>query len=210
MKTYCVNLNNIIGQRYDFSYVSYRRCTSQYKYPTVVLSKLLKCKPQYGAGEAGIIRNNSVIARYIRITDITEDGLLIDCLGATAQNIEDKYILNNNDILIARSGNTVGKSYIHRSEYVNYPCFFAGYMIRFIVDETKMHPAYLFVYTQLPIYKTWIKATQRTTGQPNINAEEYGNLPIPLPAMEIQKQIVDIYRIAQKNKEKKTKKPNLC
>lgn len=205
MKTYCANLKNIIGRRYDISYLSYCQGTSQYKYPIILLSKLLKCKPQYGAGEAGIARNNSAIARYIRITDITEDGLLIDCLGVTAQNIEDKYILNNNDILIARSGNTVGKSYIHKSENVNYPCFFAGYMIRFVVDETKIHPAYLFVYTQLPIFKKWIKATQRTTGQPNINSEEYGNLPIPLPAMEIQKQVVEIYRIAQNTKEGKDK-----
>lgn len=200
-----IHINEMIGCRYDFSYITYRQRMSKFKFPIVALSKLLKCQAQYGACEAGINRNSNEIARYIRITDITEDGLLLNNLGVTAHRIENKYILNNNDILIARSGNTVGKSYIHKSKNINYPCFFAGYMIRFVVDETQILSDYLFVYTQLSIYKHWVKAIQRTTGQPNINAEEYGNLPISLPTMEIQKQIVELYTQAQEAKHTKDK-----
>ena len=61
----------------------------------------------------------------------------------------------------------------------------------------------MFVYTQLPIYQRWVKATQRITGQPNINAEEYCDLPVPLPLLDVQQKIVDIYTSALKAKQAK-------
>lgn len=203
MNNYYANLSEIIGRRYDFSYISFNYDISKYNCPIVPLYTLLKSKPQYGSGEAGIDRINDNIPRYVRITDITSDGQLQDNLGVTAKNIEGKYILNNNDILIARSGNTVGKSYIHITDKIKYTCFFAGYMIRFIVNDIKILPYYMFVYTQLPIYQRWVKATQRITGQPNINAEEYCDLPVPLPLLDVQQKIVDIYTSALKAKQVK-------
>lgn len=203
MNNFFAPLSGLIGRRYDYSYLSFNYDISKYNCPIVPLYTLLKCKPQYGSGEAGISRSNNKLPRYVRITDITSDGLLHDNLGVTAKNLDEKYILNNNDILIARSGNTVGKSYIHVTDRIKYTCFFAGYMIRFIVDGAKILPYYLFVYTQLPIYQKWVKATQRITGQPNINAEEYSDLPIPLPLLDIQQKIINIYISAQKAKQAK-------
>lgn len=205
MNLYHIHIKELLGNRYDFSYVLYKYNTLNFHYPTITLSQLLKSKPQYGAAEAGVIRKSLDVARYIRITDITENGELSDDIGVTAKTINSKYLLNNNDILIARSGNTVGKSYIHKSNRISYPCFFAGYMIRFIVDVEKINPDYFFIYTQLDIFKDWVKATQRTTGQPNINAEEYGGLQIPLPPIEIQQEIVDIYTTALHTKLQKDK-----
>lgn len=205
MNLYNIHIKEVLGNRYDFSYVLYKYNTLNFHYPTITLSRLLKSKPQYGAAEAGVIRESLDVARYIRITDITENGELSDDIGVTAKTINGKYILNNNDILIARSGNTVGKSYIHKSDRISYPCFFAGYMIRFIVDEERINPDYFFIYTQLTIFKDWVKATQRTTGQPNINAEEYGGLQIPLPPIETQQKLVDIYTAAQNAKLQKDK-----
>ena len=205
MNLYNIHIKEILGNRYDFSYVLYKYNTLNFHYPTITLSRLLKSKPRYGAAEAGVIRESLDVARYIRITDITENGELSDDIGVTAKTINGKYILNNNDILIARSGNTVGKSYIHKSDRISYPCFFAGYMIRFIVDEERINPDYFFIYTQLTIFKDWVKATQRTTGQPNINAEEYGGVQIPLPPIGIQQKIVDIYTAAQNAKLQKDK-----
>lgn len=158
-------------------------------YPIVKLRSLLLSKPQYGANVPGIIRRNNLQPRYIRITDINEYGLInTEELGVSAKNVEDKYILNVNDILFARSGATVGKVYIHRKQ--PYLCLYAGYLIRFIVDPSKVLPDYLFAYTQLSPYKKWIKAIQRPSAQPNINAEEFQSLEIPLPDMPIQKKIV--------------------
>lgn len=203
-----INISEAIGGRLDFQYVTYKQGLAQYKYPIVQLSELLISKPQYGANEAGIDRVDNKVPRYIRITDINEYGVLSDDLGASATTIEEKYILNNDDIIIARSGNTVGKAYIHKTEHIEYPCFFAGYMIRFIVDTNLIIPDFLFILTQLSFYKKWVKAIQRMTGQPNINAEEYKTLPIPLPPIEIQQQIVDIYTTAQKAKQAKEEQAN--
>ena len=205
MNLYNIHIKEILGNRYDFSYVLYKYNTLNFHYPTIALSRLLKSKPQYGAAEAGVIRESLDAARYIRITDITENGELSDDIGVTAKTINGKYILNNNDILIARSGNTVGKSYLHKSDQISYPCFFAGYMIRFIVDEERINPDYFFIYTRLTIFKDWVKATQRSTGQPNINAEEYSGLQITLPPIGIQQKIVDIYTTAQNAKLQKDK-----
>ena len=192
-----VHIKEMIGGRYDNSFVLYHHRMLNYKFPCCPLNHFLSEKPQYGAGEAGIPRENNDSPRYIRITDIDWNGALDDSLGVTAKTVEDKYILNNNDILLARSGNTVGKSYIHKTERVKEPCFYAGYLIRFVIDDKLIFPDYVFIFTKLSVFHDWVKVTQRVTGQPNINAEEYSNLPIPVPSFEIQQQIVDIYSKAQ-------------
>jgi restriction endonuclease S subunit len=192
-----------LEERFDPEMVLYQSKTNSFKYDTIELKKLLKKPPQYGANESGIVRNTSEEPRYIRITDINEFGLLDDTIGVTASKIEDKYVLADNDILFARSGATVGKAYLHKNSLVNYKCFFAGYMIRFIVDPSRILPDYLFTYTQLNIYKAWVKAIQRAAGQPNINAEEYKSLPIPLPPIAIQTEIVKIINNAYTQKKQK-------
>ena len=200
-KIFIVQRSEIEG-RLDPKMALYNRKVQSYLYPKVRLKDIIVCKPQYGAGEPGIERKNFTDARYIRITDIDEYGLIShDDLGATANCIEDKYILNENDILIARSGNTVGKAYIHKS--TPYDCFFAGYLIRFIVDKKKALPEYIFTFTQLNTYKDWVKAVQRPSGQPNINSEEYQSLEIPLPDIDKQHQIVDIINSAYLQKQQK-------
>jgi type I restriction enzyme S subunit len=192
-----------LAERYDPDMVLYNRKAKTYNFPTIPLKQLLVKSPQYGANESGIERKSNEEPRYIRITDINEYGLLKDNIGVTAEKAEEKYFLNNNDILFARSGATVGKAYIHRKDKFNYECFFAGYMIRFIVDDSKILPDYLFTYTQLNIYKDWVNAIQRAAGQPNINAEEYKSLLIALPPINIQHQIVKTINDAYTQKQEK-------
>lgn len=198
-----VHMGELIGSRFDTSFVRYRHKIANYKYPVVPLFNYLKVKPQYGAGEAGVPRVDATLPRYIRITDIDENGFLSLDMGATANKVEEKYILNNNDILIARSGNTVGKSYIHKTNIIPDKCFFAGYLIRFVIDSKKILPDFVYIFTKLSPYKDWVKVTQRVTGQPNINADEYGSLPIPIPSIEVQQDIVRIYTHAIEQRQKK-------
>ena len=206
-RIFIVQRSEIEG-RLDPKMALYNRKAQSSLYPKVRLKDLIVCKPQYGAGEPGIERKNVSDARYIRITDIDENGLISqDDLGATANYIEDKYILNENDILIARSGNTVGKAYIHKS--APYDCFFAGYLIRFIIDKQKALPEYIFTFTQLKTYKDWVKAVQRPSGQPNINSEEYQSLEIPLPDIDKQQEIVDIINSAYLRKRQKESEAQL-
>lgn len=197
-KIFIVRRSEIEG-RLDPKMALYNRKVRHTLYPKVKLKDILVCKPQYGASEPGVTRTNTLEPRYIRITDIDNYGLICnEEMGATAANIEDKYILFENDILIARSGATVGKSYIHKKK--PYSCFFAGYLIRFTIDKNKALPEYIFTYTQLNTYKEWINAVQRPSGQPNINSEEYQSLEIPLPNVIVQQEIVNIINSAYNQK----------
>ena len=203
-KVFIVHRSEIEG-RLDPKMALYNRKVLHSLYPKVKLKDVLVCKPQYGASEPGVPRSSMKEPRYIRITDIDDNGLIShDELGATASIIEEKYYLNENDILIARSGATVGKAYIHKS--APYDCFFAGYLIRFIINTDKALPEYIFTYTQLNAYKEWVNAIQRPCGQPNINSEEYQSLEIPLPNIEKQQVIVDVIKSAYLQKEQKESK----
>lgn len=200
-KIFIVKKSEING-RLDPKMALYNQSVQHSLYPLVKLKCLLLSKPQYGANEAGLVREHKEQARYIRITDIDENGLIsTDELGATVANLEEKYILNENDIVIARSGATVGKAYIHR--HLPYTCVYAGYLIRFVVDSDKILPDYLFAYTQLNPYKEWVNAIQRPSAQPNINAEEYQSLEIPLPNLSKQQEIVDFINEAYTQKRAK-------
>ncbi len=199
-KIFIVQKSEIAG-RLDPKMALYNRKVQHSIYPKIPLRKLLTCNPQYGAGESSIIRTSLSEPRYIRITDIDEDGLIsLDELGVTAKNVEEKYILNENDILIARSG-SVGKAYIYK--HMPYKCFFAGYLIRFIINPELAIPDYIFAYTQLNAYKEWINAISRPSVQSNINSAEFQSLEIPLPNITKQQELVDIINSAYVNKEQK-------
>ena len=200
-KIFIVNRSEIQG-RLDPKMVLYNRKVQNWAYPKVRLKDILLAKPQYGAAESGIARTNKLSPRYLRITDIDEYGLIShDDLGATANTLEDQYILHANDLLIARSGATVGKAYIHKD--CPYTCFFAGYLIRFIINPLKALPDYIFAFTQSNTYKEWVNAIQRPSGQPNINAEEYQSLEIPMPPVDIQEKVVSLIRKAYSEKKSK-------
>jgi len=110
-------------------------------------------------------------------------------------------LLQTGDILFARSG-SVGKCYIHREN--KEPAIFAGYLIRYKLNTEKINPWYLFFYCNSKIYKYWVDTIQRPAVQANINAEEYRTLPIPLPTLIKQKEIVD-YITGIRNKAKALK-----
>ena len=156
----------------------------QYKFSK--LKDIVIGKPLYGAGEKGVKNKSDV--RYIRITDINEDGTLNDDI-VSAEKVEEKYILKENDFLIARSGNTVGKTFLYKNEYGK--CLYAGYLIKFELDINKIIPEYILYYTKSKAYKTWILSNQRANAQPNINSEEYLNSPIIIPDLATQKDLVN-------------------
>lgn len=200
-KVYLVDFAELEG-RLDPAYVLYKKkIANEFLFPIRQLKEMLVKDPQYGTAESGIERKSDDEPRYIRITDIDELGNLIEGLGATAENLEEQYLLNENDILFARSGATVGKTYLHKE--MPYRCYFAGYMIRVVINKALLLPEFLFIYTQLKTYKEWVKAVQRVAAQPNINAEEYKSLPIPLPPLSAQKKMVDFYNTALLNRKKK-------
>jgi type I restriction enzyme M protein len=171
------------------------------RYEIVMLNEILVEPPQYGANERAIDGNPETDVRYIRITDIDEFGNLRGTDWKTAVNADEKYILKENDILLARSGATVGKSFVFRKDYGK--AIFAGYLIRFKIDTDKANPLYVFYYTQCTRYSEWVKSIQRPSGQPNINSEEFKSFRIPLPSRNIQDKIAAMMDAADKAKREK-------
>ena len=128
------------------------------------------------------------LPRYVRITDITHEGRLDPLTRASISHAAaTPYILTEGDLLFARSGATVGKTYLYDG-----PCAHAGYVIRFVVDRKKALPSFVFGWTKGQTYARWILRTLRQGAQPNINASEYARLPLALPPLPEQLQIVEM------------------
>ena len=143
--------------------------------------------PQYGAG-ASARPYDSTLPRYVRITDITDDGRLREDGIASAEPLEvEGYNLQPGDLLFARSGATVGKTYLYRAE--DGPCVYAGYLIRFQPLRESASPEFLERCTRSQFYQRWVESMFRAGAQPNINAAEYSSLSIPLPPLEEQEAI---------------------
>lgn len=171
------------------------------KYQFSKFSSVVIGKPLYGANEKTVKSKSDI--RYIRITDINEDGSLGDDF-VSAKKTEEKYLLQENDFLIARSGNTVGKTFLYKKYFGK--CIFAGYLVRYKLNTQKIIPEYLLYYTQSSLFKTWIQNNQRIFGQPNINGQEYLNADIVIPDItkqaEIAKYIGELYdKMARKKSE---------
>jgi len=169
------------------------------KYYNTIFSDIVIGKPMYGANVKGLKRKSNT--RYIRITDINEDGFLNDDF-ASPEVVEEKYLLEENDFLIARSGNTVGKTFLFKKKYGR--AIFAGYLVKYKIDLNKVNPEYLWYFTKSYIFKKWIESNQRVSGQPNINGQEFLSAPIVLPSLDIQNQIAN-HLTSLKNKIKELK-----
>ena len=155
------------------------------------LGDLLLVKPSYGANASATDYTEGVTPRYVRITDIISQTRLDE---GSAVGIEPSLavgsILENGDVLIARTGNTVGKSFFYRDDHGH--CAYAGYLIRFVFDTNKCQLEFLRQTLDSPQYWKWVRDIARTGAQPNINSQEYQSFLIPLPPTRIQNKIAEI------------------
>ena len=133
--------------------------------------------------------------RYVRITDITEEGNLNNVI-VSPRKIEEKYMLLSGDLLFARTGNTVGKTYLHKSGKM----IFAGYLIRYRLNKELMLPQFAFAYAHTNQYYNWVDKTKKVGAQPNISAVQYDSMPIPVPLRGDQMKFVTIAEQADKSK----------
>lgn len=129
--------------------------------------------------------------RYIRITDITDDGNLNDdYVSADINYIDDDYRLQKGDVLFARTGATVGKTFVYKEEFGE--CVYAGYLIRYRPNLSLVLPQFLFYCTHYQEYYNWVKNNQKAAAQPNISAKLYNGYELSLPPLEEQHRIVSI------------------
>lgn len=162
--------------------------------PTKTLREVSIKNGEYGANVQADTFNGDV--RYIRITDITNDGSLNDD-KVSPKIFDEKYLLKTNDLLFARTGNTVGKTYLHKGGKM----IFAGYLIRYQLNEELILPEFAFAFTHTQQYYNWVNKTKKVGAQPNISANQYDTMPIIVPSsLEEQRKLVEITRQAEKSK----------
>ena len=150
------------------------------------LKTLLSIPLQYGANESAEDQDDS-FPRYIRITDISEDGKLKDETWKSLNPEKAKdYLLKRGDVLFARSGATVGKTYKFDEDY---SACYAGYLIKATCNK-QLCPDYLLFYTQSGLYDNWKNSIFIQSTIQNIGADKYSYLPIVLPPLPEQQEIV--------------------
>jgi restriction endonuclease S subunit len=151
------------------------------------LKYILKTSLQYGANESGIPFDN-VNPRYIRITDITSDGRLKeDEILSLESKIAKPYILKDKDLLFARSGATVGKTFYYETKFGI--SAFAGYLIKASICQDIHCPRFVYYYTLNNTYEMWKSFIFSQATIQNIGADKYNDCPIICPPLEEQKTI---------------------
>lgn len=150
------------------------------------LKRYLSETMKYGASELGEI-NQPSWTRYIRITDIDDNGnLKNDGVKTLNPNIAKDYMLKKGDVLFARSGATVGKSFLYNSDK---PACFAGYLIKAVCNKHLLS-SFLLAYTKSAQYDDWKNSTFIQATIQNIGADKYMNMPIVIPSIPEQRAIV--------------------
>jgi type I restriction enzyme S subunit len=151
------------------------------------LRHLIKGRLTYGANAAAEFTNPDW-PRYIRITDFRADGSLkADTFRSLPPNIACDYMVDPGDILLARSGATVGKAFLV-VKLTGAACH-AGYLIRARPNCSLVFSEFLFAFTQSSAFSAWKDSTFNTATIQNIGADKYANLPVPFPPPEEQAAI---------------------
>ena len=127
--------------------------------------------------------------RYIRITDFDDfNNLNEQTFKSLPKEIAQSAQLKDGDLLFARSGASVGKTFLYHP-LQNGACY-AGYLIRARFDRQRVMPEYVSYYTKSQSYENWKNATYIQATIQNISAERYYQLPISIPPLEEQVRIV--------------------
>ncbi|MDB8790426.1 restriction endonuclease subunit S [Romboutsia sp. 1001216sp1] len=132
--------------------------------------------------------------KYIRITDIDENtskyinSNVVSPLG----ELEDKYLVKENDILFARTGASTGKTYLYDKN--DGKLYFAGFLIRANVNSDN-NAKFMFLQTKTKAYDKWVKVMSMRSGQPGINSQEYASYSFNAPSKEEQEKIASFFSL---------------
>jgi type I restriction enzyme S subunit len=151
------------------------------------LKSLVAESLKYGANESAENEYRTQ-PRFVRITDIDDDGgLREETFKSLSAEIAEPYLLQEGDVLLARSGATVGKSFIYSREWGT-ACF-AGYLIRARLRASECLPTWLYYFCQTDGYWGYIVGSQIQATIQNVSAEKYANLYLPVPPLPEQRTI---------------------
>ena len=157
---------------------------------TTLASLTADGKGSYGIGASAVPFSKDLYT-YLRITDIKDDGTLnLQDLKSVDDEKASEYLLKPNDIVFARTGASTGRNYFYDGtdgEFV-----YAGFLIKFSIDERKVNPKYIKYFCQSKQYKDWINSFNTGSTRGNINAQTLGKMPIPLIDRTAQDALVSI------------------
>jgi type I restriction enzyme S subunit len=156
----------------------------------VNLRSLLREQPRYGVNAAAVPFDEKK-ATYIRITDISESGrFLSESKASVDVTPSEENSLREGDIVLARTGASVGKSYLYNKD--DGALIFAGFLIRIRPHSKKTFPFFISAYLRTDEYWRWVSITSPRGGQPGVNGEEYATMAVPVPpSIEEQRKIAD-------------------
>src|SRR3989338_832501 len=152
------------------------------------LGQCLLKNPDYGINAAAVNYDDN-LPTYLRITDISEDGKYLSSDKVSVNNLlANSYYLEERDIVFARTGASVGKTYLYNKK--DGKLVFAGFLIRVKTDPKILDCKYLIFLTQTKSYWSWVSANSMRSGQPGLNSEEYKSLKIPVPPTINEQSII--------------------
>lgn len=154
------------------------------------LGSLLRRPPRYGINAAAVAVGCGNHA-YLRITDIDEFGRFAPRPRVEVRHPHaNDYILMPGQLVFARTGASVGKSYLY--DPADGDLVYAGFLINVEPDPRRLNARYLAAYVRSQQYWDWVASISARSGQPGINGQEYAQLPIPVPDMRVQTAIAYI------------------
>ena len=152
------------------------------------LRYLIEGKLTYGAN-ASAEHTEPTWPRYLRITDFSKNGKLrLDTFRSLPPETAKDYLVKPGDVLLARSGATVGKAFLVGKE-AGTACH-AGYLIRARLNRSLIRPAFFFTFTQSASFTRWKDAAFIIATIQNIGADKYADLPIPVPPLSEQDSLL--------------------
>lgn len=146
---------------------------------------------QYGYTESATQINTGT--KFLRITDIVDyfiDWRSVPYCNITQKNLE-KYLIKENDLLIARTGATAGRYKMITTNSIPNSVF-ASYLIRFKIDKEEIIPTFLNYYLQTTAYTGFIESYIGGSAQPNINAKTLSRFKLLIPDLKTQEKIADV------------------
>ena len=147
-------------------------------------------KGTYGISASAVGKDDN-LPTYLRITDINDDGTInFASLKSVDRSDADKYRLQPNDIVFARTGGSTGRSYFYDGKDGEF--VFAGFLIKFSIDPQKCIPKFIKYYCQSREYYNWVASFNTGSTRGNINAKTFEKMPIPDLPLEQQQLIVDV------------------
>ncbi|MXP25793.1 hypothetical protein GRI39_07025 [Altererythrobacter indicus] len=157
------------------------------------LGDCLTAPPSYGIN-APAVPLSDTLPRYIRITDITEEGDYLPKPPVSVESHNTRYVLKPGDIVFARTGATTGKTYLYDPE--DGQLVYAGFLILARPNPEKLVSKFLAAYTTTRSYWNWVKTVSMRSGQPGINGQQFARLEIPLPPVDEQLAIAEVITAA--------------